>query len=58
MALNDVNKIMKYGWGFFLSIWPLLLVQEFGFWVVLVIIINFWVGVAIGEYIQKQETDK
>lgn len=44
---------MRYGIAIFLSIWPLFLIQEFGLSLVVIILINFWIGVGVGEYIEK-----
>jgi len=50
-----MHLLTKYLVGILLSIWPLFLINEFGVGMVAIIIINLWIGIAVGEHIAKHE---
>ena len=47
---------MRYLAPIFASIWPFFYINDYGLSMVAIIVINLWVGVALGEYIGAEKS--
>lgn len=45
---------MRYLIAFIPAIWPAFLIKEWGFWLVIVILFQYIIGIGVGEWIERQ----
>lgn len=45
---------MRYLIAFIPAMWPLFLVNEWGFWLVIIILFQYIIGIGAGEWIERQ----
>lgn len=48
-----MNFLNRYIEGVLASLWPLLIINHIGVEITILLIFNFWIGLAIGENLKK-----